>query len=116
MKGRFCENCRRNTVFQEGPVRRCRECRTVQILWDEDTAALKKRGGYKCFRCGQRTRRRVRIDEGKLFISICWDKDCRAIEITPGNGDERVEAAYPELAEPVTPNEEITSLLAEVRS
>ena len=49
---------------------------------DETTKKYCKEHMYHCFRCG--TQSLAEIDEGKVKIDICVNKDCGALHLDPG--------------------------------
>jgi hypothetical protein len=49
---------------------------------DETTKKYSEEHKYHCFRCG--TQSLAEIDEGKVKIDICVNKDCGALHLDPG--------------------------------
>ena len=66
--------------FAEQDQKRLRELR--EKVQDEATKKYREEHMYHCFRCG--TKSLAEIDEGKVKIDICVNKDCGAIHLDPG--------------------------------
>jgi hypothetical protein len=49
---------------------------------DESTIKYREEHEYHCFRCG--TKSLAEIDEGKVKIDICVNKNCGALHLDPG--------------------------------
>ena len=49
---------------------------------DESTKKYREEHKYHCFRCG--TQSLAEIDEGKVKIDICVNKNCGALHLDPG--------------------------------
>ena len=49
---------------------------------DESTQKYREEHKYHCFRCG--TQSLAEIDEGKVKVDICVNKNCGAIHLDPG--------------------------------
>jgi len=49
---------------------------------DESTIKYREEHEYHCFRCG--TKSLAEIDEGKVKIDICVNKNCGAVHLDPG--------------------------------
>ncbi len=49
---------------------------------EESTKKYSEEHKYHCFRCG--TQSLAEIDEGKVKIKICVNKDCGAVHLDPG--------------------------------
>jgi hypothetical protein len=49
---------------------------------DEATKKYRDEHKYHCFRCG--TESLAEIDEGKVKVDICVNKDCGALHLDPG--------------------------------
>ena len=66
--------------FAEQDQKRLKELR--KKVQDEATKKYREEHMYHCFRCG--TKSLAEIDEGKVKIDICVNKDCGAIHLDPG--------------------------------
>jgi hypothetical protein len=49
---------------------------------DESTKKYREEHKYHCFRCG--TQSLAEIDEGKVKVDICVNKNCGALHLDPG--------------------------------
>ena len=49
---------------------------------DESTKKYREEHEYHCFRCG--TQSLAEIDEGKVKIDVCVNKNCGALHLDPG--------------------------------
>ena len=66
--------------FSEQDQKKLRQLRKKAA--DEATKKYCNEHKYHCFRCG--TQSLAEIDEGKVKVDICVNKDCGAIHLDPG--------------------------------
>ena len=66
--------------FAKQDQKKLRELRKTAT--DEATKKYCKEHLYHCFRCG--TKSLAEIDEGKVKIDICVNKNCGAVHLDPG--------------------------------
>ena len=66
--------------FTEQDQKKLRELRKKAA--DDATKKYCEEHKYHCFRCG--TQSLAEIDEGKVKIDICVNKDCGALHLDPG--------------------------------
>ena len=66
--------------FAEQDQKKLRKLR--KKVTDEATKKYREEHEYHCFRCG--TKSLAEIDEGKVKIDICVNKNCGAVHLDPG--------------------------------
>ena len=69
-----------HAFFAEQDQKKLRKLRKKAT--DESTKKYREEHEYHCFRCG--TQSLAEIDEGKVKIDVCVNKNCGALHLDPG--------------------------------